>query len=73
MDKIVVGKLGEWRKAGSSQNNTDIKVLLRDSVGEEVMQGLSGGSIFCPTIGGAFTLPNDNISDCSQRVNESSL
>lgn len=55
----------EWRRA--------IKVKLRDSVNLEELQGSSGGSTPCPTNGSALTVPNVNISDCGQRVNEPSL
>ena len=63
----------ERRKAGSSQDVTDVKVLLRDSVSAEVLQSLNGGSTLCLNNGNASTLPDDNISDCSQHVNESNL
>lgn len=61
------------RALSESQDDTDIKMLLRDSVTEEVSQGFRGGSTLCHAEGNALALPNDNVSDCSQRVNESNL
>ena len=48
-------------------------IYLGDSVSAEVLQGLSSGGTLGPTDGGAFTRPNDDIVDCSKRVNDSSL
>ena len=45
-------------------------IYLGDSVSAEVLQGLSSGGTLGPTDGGAFTRPNDDIVDCSKRVND---
>ena len=44
-----------------------------DSVSAEVLQGLSSGGTLGHTNGGAFTPPNDDIVNCSKRVNDLGL
>jgi hypothetical protein len=56
-----------------SQDVTNVEVLLGDSVSTEVLQGFGSGSTPGSAHGNASTGPNDIISVCSQRVNESSL
>jgi hypothetical protein len=49
------------------------RILLRNSVNTEVLQGLSGGGTPGQSDGSAYTRPNDDIFDCSKRVNDSFL
>ena len=48
-------------------------IYLGNSVSAEVLQGLSSGDTLGPSDGGAFARPNDDIVDCSKRVNDLGL
>ena len=62
----------EWSWVRTSRD-VIVKDLLRDSVGIEVLQGLSSGDTPGLSNRSAYTCTNDLISDCSKRVNKSSL
>ena len=47
--------------------------LTKDWVSTEVLQGLAGGGAPGLCNRSAYTRPNDNVLDCSTRVNKSSL